>query len=678
MTLYPSTAASLRRAPSSSRVTTAVLSIAAFVAVAPLNGFGSNVDTGLVDLSLEQLANVEIKSDIASIRARPIEEVPGIVSVVSQQQIADTGARDLSDVLMLVPGFALDSDLESMVGLTFRGMMGQEGKVLLILDGIEMNEPLYGSLPIYQHFPADSIAEVEIIRGPGSSVYGGTAGLSVIRVTTKGAEQNGGYASFTPSFGGGRFSEIASFGEGFKKGDWRYAFNGSVINTSLSERTYTDTLTTGGTALSLAGNSTILERMANVALGWRDLDLRLIYDSFHYDDSVDYGSTITPANDTHFDSLLTEAKYVVKPTQWLKITPQLTWRHQVPWFVNNPDPIEGNYNIVTDRYQGEVTAVADLNETSSLLIGVRAQRDTANARDVSYGALSGQTAANYFDGNSSSVSYDDYAGYFQYDVDTPFANLSLGGRYENQSAVGGAFVPRIAATRAWKQFHLKALYSEASRIPAINVLQEAGTSGIVPEKTVNYELEAGYKFSPGLSWVGNVFLMGVDHPIHLITDPSTLTEVYVNGNKISTYGLESEVRWDQGEFSTYLSYSLYLAGDNAEPALYGDSTRFLAAPTHKISLSETWHVTRNFTWNINSFWLSQRLADGGAGNPAIPVPSEFVLNTFANYTFGHWSYGLGVSNLLNVSRFAPQPYTGGTSPLPLRGREVFGRVRFSF
>lgn len=54
-------------------------------------------------------------------------EQPGIVSVVTGTQIKDSGARDLSDVLMQVPGFALDTDVESMIGLTFRGLQGQEG-----------------------------------------------------------------------------------------------------------------------------------------------------------------------------------------------------------------------------------------------------------------------------------------------------------------------------------------------------------------------------------------------------------------------------------------------------------------------------------------------------------------------------------------------------------------------
>ena len=57
---------------------------------------------------------------------------------------------------------------------------------------------------------------------------------------------------------------------------------------------------------------------------------------------------------------------------------------------------------------------------------------------------------------------------------------------------------------------------------------------------------------------------------------------------------------------------------------------------------------------------------------------EFVLNTFINYRFHQFSFGVGVANLLDVDRFAPQPYAGGSGPLPLKGREVFVKLGFKF
>ena len=101
----------------------AAISLAIAGSLQPMAVFAVE-DSGLFDLSLDQLTKVEIKSDITSIKAKSIREQPGIVSVVTAQQISETGARDLSEVLMQVPGFSLDTDVQSMVGLTFRGLQG--------------------------------------------------------------------------------------------------------------------------------------------------------------------------------------------------------------------------------------------------------------------------------------------------------------------------------------------------------------------------------------------------------------------------------------------------------------------------------------------------------------------------------------------------------------------------
>ena len=141
------------------------------------------------------------------------------------------------------------------------------------------------------------------------------------------------------------------------------------------------------------------------------------------------------------------------------------------------------------------SAWLDLTDSSGLMVGMRYFHDVPMPR-----TRLGTPAAVYYNGQPS-ISYDDIAGFAQYDLDTRWVNLSVGGRYEYYSAVGGHFVPRIALTKAWKKFHLKALYSQASRIPGINVVQAAVGGKIEAEQTANYELEAGYRFTePGRGW----------------------------------------------------------------------------------------------------------------------------------------------------------------------------------
>jgi outer membrane receptor for ferrienterochelin and colicin len=84
-----------------------------------------------------------------------------------------------------VPGFAFGVDVQGVVGIGVRGNWGHEGKVLLLIDGQRANELLYSTTQFGGHYPADLIERVEIIRGPGSAVYGGFAELAVINVITR-------------------------------------------------------------------------------------------------------------------------------------------------------------------------------------------------------------------------------------------------------------------------------------------------------------------------------------------------------------------------------------------------------------------------------------------------------------------------------------------------------------
>ena len=405
-------------------------------------------------------------------------------------------------------------------------------------------------------------------------------------------------------------------------------------------------------------------------MGYDTLDLRTIILLYRYYDAVYYGDPPLNSSDTRFDSYMTCLKDELVVNNELKITPSVTYKRQVPWYVDSEEV--GNYDVETDQYRGDVVAVAELSKSSGLMVGVHAQRDEAHAIDTG-----GIPAATYYYGKDH-VGYNDYAVFGQYDLDTDWVNMSTGLRYEYEDAIGGHVVPRIAFTKAWDEFHLKLLYGQAARIPSINVLQ-AAVSELKAEQTKDYELEAGYRFSDSLSLVGNVFYMQVQKPILYEADAATGGDGYYNAsNDLSSAGTEIELRWKTREVSSYLSYSYYRAVDNQIDYVRGGENLFLAAPADKITLSETWHMRSDLDWNVSGFWMSPRKAYLYANEGVGDLPSEFVMNTFLNYHLKSLSYGIGVANIFNVNQWAPQPYNGGSGPLPLKGREVFVRLAYYF
>ena len=627
----------------------------------------------LFAMSFDQLSQVEIKSNIGSIKAKPVEELPEVVSVINSADFTATGARDLSDILLLVPGFALDEDVNSMVGLTFRGLQAQEGNAMLILDGVELNDSTYGTLPILNHIPADMIQTVEIIRGPGSAMYGGDAGLTVIRVTTKGLGENGGYFDYNPALEHGYFTQQYVAGVGRSGPNWSLAVNTSFSQARLSDRTYT---ALDGTTVAMADTSRMKPFLMTVGATYHDLTLHLVYDDYKYDDPINYGEPPPASIHMSFKSLLADLKYDLKPVSWLKVTPELTYRHTEPW--DQQSPYTGNWDLTADRYQFDVNSIAEVSTNSAVLVGLHYQRDEIVAFDTS---LNGVPAETFFNGKSS-VGYSDYAGYVQYDWDAPWANVSAGVRYEHQNYAGGALVPRLAVTKSWGKFHLKALYSSAFRIPTVMVIDDA-LSHLPSERIKDYEVEAGYNFGGGLSWTTNIYRLEVDHPIiyTAIVDPVTGDGLdgYFSGRNISSIGIESEVRWDRPKFSTYLSFSAYRADQNAEAYVKADATHFLASPARKISLRGTWHVTSQLDWSLSGFVLASQEAYTYPTGTGTTLPVAPIFNTYASYRFASkWALGLGIANLGNKAWYAPQPYDAGEAPMPMPGREFYTKISVRF
>jgi len=146
--------------------------------------------SGLWDLSLAELLALRMTS-VASNSLTPINEQPAVVSIITAREIHQAGAHDLIDVLRLVPGFEFQSDVYSVIGVSFRGIWAHEGRILLMIDDMECTDMLFGTLAFGQHYGVDQIEKIEIIRGPGGAKYGGNVQLAVIKITTKGEDLNG-------------------------------------------------------------------------------------------------------------------------------------------------------------------------------------------------------------------------------------------------------------------------------------------------------------------------------------------------------------------------------------------------------------------------------------------------------------------------------------------------------
>ncbi len=166
--------------------------------VAPLAAGEPQADDAFLQMSLEDLLDVEVTS--VSKRAQPLSDAAAAVFVITADDIARSGATTLPDVLRMVPGLQVARIDASKWAVASRGYNGRySNKLLVLVDGRSVYTPSFSG--VYWEFQDVLLADIErieIIRGPGSTLWGANAVNGVINVITRhAADCQGGYLSAT-------------------------------------------------------------------------------------------------------------------------------------------------------------------------------------------------------------------------------------------------------------------------------------------------------------------------------------------------------------------------------------------------------------------------------------------------------------------------------------------------
>jgi iron complex outermembrane receptor protein len=139
----------------------------------------------LTNKSLEDLMNMEVTS--VSRKEQKISQVAAAIFVITQEDIVQSGATNIPDLLRMVPGLDVARINGSTWAVSARGFNDQfADKLLVLIDGRTVYSPLFsGVFWDSQNVPLDEIERIEVIRGPGATIWGANAVNGVINITTK-------------------------------------------------------------------------------------------------------------------------------------------------------------------------------------------------------------------------------------------------------------------------------------------------------------------------------------------------------------------------------------------------------------------------------------------------------------------------------------------------------------
>jgi iron complex outermembrane receptor protein len=161
----------------------------------------------LKGLSVEQLMNVEVMS--VSRRAEPLSNAASAIQVITQEDVRRSGASSLPEALRLAANLQVAQVDSRQWAISARGFNSTTAnKLLVLIDGRTVYTPLYsGVFWDVQDLPLADIDRIEVISGPGATLWGANAVNGVINVITKSAGETQG---LLVSGGGG--TELRGFG----------------------------------------------------------------------------------------------------------------------------------------------------------------------------------------------------------------------------------------------------------------------------------------------------------------------------------------------------------------------------------------------------------------------------------------------------------------------------------
>ena len=164
----------------------------AALALALTAGAASGQELDLIDLSLEELANIQVTS--VSGRAEELSGAAASIYVITSEAIRRSGATTLPEALRLAPNLLVARVDTAQYAISARGFnSGIANKLLVLIDGRTIYTPLFsGVFWEMQGVMLEDIDRIEVISGPGATLWGANAVNGVINVITRRAEDTAG------------------------------------------------------------------------------------------------------------------------------------------------------------------------------------------------------------------------------------------------------------------------------------------------------------------------------------------------------------------------------------------------------------------------------------------------------------------------------------------------------
>ncbi|MDF1880380.1 TonB-dependent receptor [Sulfurimonas sp. MAG313] len=653
--------------------------------------------TGL--LSLEELMQITIISELSTGTKLEEKYTPASLSIITSEQIRQSGARTFYEALEQVPGLHVypAKGFTMKQGISIRGIQTiTNPHVLIMLDGVALGTGYYGSPAMLFKMPSSMIEKIEVVRGPGSAIYGADAFSGVINITSKNYDSNEAQASL--GYGSFYTKEAYTYLK-TEVGDLKIGLSASVLQTDGDKDRFIkeDGLKGAPTSFAPGPLETRFKTLyAHADLHYKDFDINVMATKL-YDAGTSSGAAqvLDPDGSIENKTFLLDFKH--ENTNLFKDTTIKTniafTRYEVnsdynffPTGVFFPSPAIAKIGVKEDNYflNTRFIYVGINKHTLSLGLGYRYSGIRGISKESNFGVgvtnpgtLENLTGTQYtfmkedVSRNNSFIFIQD-----EYIISSQWRLVS-GLRYDYYDDFGSTVDPRFALIwQASNDLTFKSLYGRAFRAPTFTELYlrnnrfTLGNLELDPETIDTFEVIMNYRAV--IHTKLNLFYYKARNLITYVNNVGSTTRTAQNQAGINGYGGELELSYDLNE-------KINLSGNYSYvQALYQDTKQRVEdiAP-HQIFAQIQYKPSKNWKLNTQYYYFSKRYRTHIDSRNPSDAASLVNLSLSKNDILEGLDLSIAARNLFNSDY--KEPSDGKIAEdYPMQGLNLFAELRYRF
>jgi len=547
----------------------------------------------------------------------------------------------------------------------------------------------------FDDLPVENIKRIEVIRGPGSALYGQNAFLAVVNIITKDTEDIDG---FQVTASGGSFStQNYNMLFGKEYGDLKVSGFLDYFDTQgFSKKIEQDVLFPAAASRSPGQSQNRKEKTdLNLRLSYNNLEVKAKYMKKRRKDYIGVGDALNEESILRDTYMFTELTYKLSLSEKLNMTSKLYYDqyNYDPFFEQRPD---GHLGVYPEGIKGQLRFKQrtigfenqvnyKLFEGNELTLGL--QYEWIHQHDIKYGK------------NSHPITNANLTTVMDFTHDLPFTrkatrhvyafflqdewnitkdiDLTVGVRHDRFTRFEGTTNPRLGLIwRFIEDAHLKLLLATAFKAPSFqemfltNNSVKIGNPSLDPEKINTFEIGLGYHFTKHMRASMNYFYNRIRDKIILDTGSP---KQFQNGGGSRIQGIEAEWKADFGNDNyVFANYTFQDAEDTR------NRNRLPDVPVHSGNIGINAGLWKYANANLTTLLSGPRPREDGDTRRDIPAQALVNLTLIGKNFLDDFEVRGSVFNLFDKSYYDPAPQDTVPTDYPQQGRSFIIELRYQF